>query len=90
VPEQAPQVELSPKITLKSHFDIVRAVHITGNNNTLCSVSEDCMVKLWSLTDLQQKYIDSKGNVEPYLTLRGHTGPLMAATGRDDVLFTAG
>lgn len=33
---------------------------------------------------------ETKGNVEPYLTLRGHTGALFCATGRGDYLFTAG
>jgi len=28
--------------------------------------------------------------VEPYLTIRGHTGPLFAASGRGNILFTAG
>ena len=42
---------------------------------------------------------DTDGNPEPYLTLRGHTGPLLAIEGVNgeresnenaDILFTAG
>jgi hypothetical protein len=28
--------------------------------------------------------------MEPFLTLRGHTGPLLAACGHKDLLFTGG
>lgn len=65
----------------------------------LATVSEDCMVKLWSLDDIDSKYARSNGNMEPYLTLRGHTGPLLAVTGLSEdqktaknknLLFTAG
>ena len=56
----------------------------------LATVSEDCMIKLWSLPEMEQKWTDTKGNVEPYLTLRGHTGALFCATGGGEYLFTAG
>jgi WD40 repeat protein len=58
----------------------------------MASISEDCTVKLWSLKTVMQKYNDSKGNVEPYFTMRGHTGPLLAVTGSSttNTLFTAG
>ena len=36
------------------------------------------MVKLWNLTELERKYSEPESNPEPYLTLRGHTGPLLA------------
>lgn len=65
-------------------------MYITGDEKTLATVSEDCMIKLWNLQDFDQKYTELRGNVEPFLTLRGHTGPLLAASGRDDLLFTAG
>ncbi len=48
------------------------------------------MIKLWSLPDLEQKWTDNRGNLEPYITLRGHTGPLLCASGRGDLLFTGG
>ncbi len=36
------------KSTLRSHFDGVRDCFFT-KNNTLVTVSEDCMVKLWDV-----------------------------------------
>jgi len=69
---------------------MVRALHITTDERTLVTVSEDCMIKLWNLVDLDQKWQDLKGNVEPFLTIRGHTGPLLCASGRDDLMFTGG
>jgi striatin 1/3/4 len=80
-------------------MDSVRGSHFMPGCETLATVSEDCMVKLWSLEDLESAYSKSNGNVEPYLTLRGHTGPLLAVAGLSDerksaknqnLLFTAG
>ena len=52
--------------------------------DAMATISEDCMVKLWSLSDLDRKYQESStaenADMEPYLTLRGHTGPLLCAT----------
>ena len=69
----------------------------------MATISEDCMVKLWNLTDMDQKFAEASSNdtatMEPYLTLRGHTGPLLCATSITDasrdspnksLLFTAG
>jgi striatin 1/3/4 len=47
----------------------------------LVSISEDCTVKLWNVKNIEQRYQDAEGNLEPYITLRGHTGPLFAITG---------
>ena len=66
--------------------------------DTMASISEDCMVKLWNLNELEKKYVETDGNPEPYLTLRGHTGPLLAVTGlaenrkgadNENLIFTA-
>jgi striatin 1/3/4 len=88
---------MSEKYTLKSHMDSVRSAHFMPGGEVLATVSEDCMVKLWSLESIESKYTKSNGNVEPYLTLRGHTGPLLAVAGLNDaqrknanLLFTAG
>ena len=88
---------LIEKFTLKSHMDSVRGAHILPGD-TLATVSEDCMVKLWSLSNIESRYTKSNGNFEPYMTLRGHTGPLLSVTGLSDdrksnnrnLLFTAG
>lgn len=82
---------MEPKMSLRSHFDMVRGLYVTPSpDRIVASISEDCMIKLWSLPDLHQKYEDKKGNVEPYVTLRGHTGPLLSITGRNETIFTAG
>jgi striatin 1/3/4 len=63
----------------------------------MASVSEDCTVKLWSLKGIDHLYGESDGNLEPYITLRGHTGPLFAVANSGSnnpklkrVLFTGG
>lgn len=90
---------LNEKFTLKSHMDSVRNAHILPGSDVLATVSEDCMVKLWSLEGIESRYTKSNGNVEPFLTLRGHTGPLLAVAGlveerksakNKNLLFTAG
>ena len=92
--------EVTEKYTLRSHMDIVRGVKFMPSSlDTMATISEDCMVKLWNLNELEKKYADTDGNPEPYLTLRGHTGPLLTVTGLDEnrkgaanenLLFTAG
>jgi len=66
--------------------------------DTMASISEDCKVKLWSMKNLAEEHKSSGGNVEPYLTLRGHTAPLLSITGPNQtsnpaynrLIFTAG
>jgi len=62
-------------------MDGVRGLHFVPGIETMASISEDCMVKLWNLVDLESKYTESEGNIEPYMTLRGHTGPLLSVAG---------
>ena len=80
-------------------MDSVRGAHFVPGNNCLATISEDCMVKLWALEDIDQRYLKTDGNIEPYLTLRGHTGPLLSVAGlgearkssqNSNFLFTAG
>ena len=79
------RTKLTEKYTLRSHMDIVRGVKFLPNSiETMASISEDCMVKLWSLNEMEKKYSETDGNPEPYLTLRGHTGPLLTITGLED------
>ena len=86
--------EISSKFQLKSHLDSVRGLLFVQNIDTMVSISEDCTVKLWSLKGLEQQYEETEGNPEPYITIRGHTGPLFSITGpnnsHDKVIFTAG
>ena len=69
-------------------MDVVRGVHFLPE--TLASISEDCTVKLWSLRGIEHQFEDTEGNIEPFITLRGHTGPLFAVTGSNRLLYTAG
>ena len=102
VDEQSPsqRTEISEKYALRSHMDIVRGVQFLPSSlDTMASISEDCMVKLWNLAEMEKLYSYTDGNPEPFLTLRGHTGPLLAVTGltenrkgsqNENLLFTAG
>ena len=84
-------------------MDIVRGVKFIPSIDVMATISEDCMVKVWNLSDLDRQYAESSSTettqMEPYLTLRGHTGPLLCATSITDasrnspnknLLFTAG
>jgi len=53
VADSRQSLALSDKFTLRSHFDMVRALHITADEKVLATVSEDCMIKLWSLPELE-------------------------------------
>ena len=64
----------------------------------MASASDDCQVKLWNIKTIQKDYETSNGFLEQFMTLRGHTGPLMSITGPkqssdskvEKLLFTAG
>lgn len=75
-------------------MDNVRGLLFVPEIDSLASISEDCTVKLWSVKHLDQTYQETEGNPEPYITLRGHTGPLFSITGpmnnNGKVVFTAG
>ena len=84
-------------------MDIVRGVQFVPSVDAMATISEDCMVKLWSLPELDRKLMEASSpeaaTLEPYLTLRGHTGPLLCAASISDaqkqsananLLFTAG
>ena len=65
---------LNKCIELKSHFDEVRKLCYINELNSLISVSEDCLIKVWSLNNIFS--LSQNEDIEPYLTLRGHTGTL--------------
>jgi striatin 1/3/4 len=74
---------------LKSHFDVVRKLVYLENINSLISVSEDCLIKVWSFDNMMYNYQNE--NISPYLNLRGHTGPLFCvAHGKDNLIYTGG
>mmetsp|Transcript_37153 Transcript_37153/g.48860 ORF Transcript_37153/g.48860 Transcript_37153/m.48860 type:complete len:268 (-) Transcript_37153:948-1751(-) len=95
--------QLTKKYDLKSHMDIVRGIQFVPAMDAMATISEDCMVKLWNLSDMDRKYSEASTaenlRMEPYLTLRGHTGPLLCSasvtdstrdTPNKNLLFTAG
>lgn len=84
------------KCSLKSHMDSVRALYLSPSGTLLASASEDCSVKLWDISGVVRG-----GEIEdadPYVTLRGHRGPLFSMTGAKketqkpfrEMLYTAG
>lgn len=78
-------------IELRSHFDEVRKLCYLPEMNSLISVSEDCLIKVWALKNIF--YNTQSSDIEPYLTLRGHTGPLYCTEkGRSgsNLIFTGG
>ena len=81
-------------IELHSHFDEVRKLTYIQNLNSLVSVSEDCLIKIWSLNNLKFPFNNNNYNEEeilPYLTLRGHTGPLYCTEhGKNNLIYTGG
>ena len=76
-------------VELRYHFDEVRKLSYIENINSLVSVSEDCLIYVWSLDNIS--FNPSSENVEPYLHLRGHTGPLFCVEhGKDNLIYTGG
>jgi len=63
-----------PKCVIKSNLDCCRDLIFTTDENYLASVSEDCLLKIWKVMDLQS--LQSSENLQPYFTFRGHTGAL--------------
>ena len=89
VPNENNNFKFTKLIELKSHFDEVRKLVYLENINSLVSVSEDCLIKVWSLDNLMYNYQNE--DISPYLNLRGHTGPLFCATqGKDNLIYTGG
>lgn len=79
---------------MRSHFDIVRGVKFIPEIDVMASVSEDCTLKLWSLKNFENQMAEQEGNITPYITIRGHTGPLFSIAGPHNsvakTIFTAG
>ena len=55
-------------VELKSHFDVVRKLVYLEDINSLISVSEDCLIKVWSFDNMMYNYQNE--NISPYLNLR--------------------
>ena len=79
-------------------MDGVRGVFFSAKDPVLATVSEDSMIKLW---DTKQVFSATRGtHIDPYYTIRAHSGPLLTVTGNQingetsnlqtNLLFTAG
>lgn len=62
-------------------MDSVRGLTFIQATDSLASISEDCTVKLWSIRGMVESKNDKDALLEPYITLRGHTGPLFCVEG---------
>jgi len=77
--------------TFQSHLDGARCVCCDERSGLLISCGEDALVKGWDLTPLWRG-APHPAELEPYVTLRGHTAPVLALAYRpqDHALFSAG
>ena len=72
-------LQFKPVCSLKSHMDVVRCLQFMPDSSTLVSASEDCTIKVWNLNQLAElPQAQQVSDMEPYLTLRGHTGPVLS------------
>lgn len=80
------------KTTLKSHMDGVRSVFFSSKNNILATSSEDCLIKLWDISN--HETLNESSFFEPYFTLRGHKHAIFCSAGNtvgnEQLLYTAG
>ena len=80
------------KIALKSHMDVVRSVHFDQKEGILATASEDCLIKLWDIS--QYESFNENTQVEPYYSLRGHKKAIFTMTGNivgeEQLLYSAG
>ncbi|XP_066426235.1 striatin-4-like, partial [Molothrus aeneus] len=78
VPALSPRRSWSPRLTLRSHYDAVRALAFVPCHPALVTASEDATLKLWNL---QKPLVPKKSaalDVEPVYAFRGHRGPVLA------------
>ncbi|XP_029900687.1 E3 ubiquitin-protein ligase HECTD1 [Myripristis murdjan] len=82
----------SPKYTLRSHFDGVRALAFHPVEPCLLTVSEDHTLKLWNLTKTVPAKKSASFDVEPIYTFRAHVGPVLslAMTSSGEQCFSGG
>lgn len=63
-------------------MDVVRCLQFMPESGTLVSASEDCTIKLWDLegqlAPTENQAPSAINDMEPYMTLRGHTGPILS------------
>ena len=86
------KLKLEKRVSLLSHMDAIRSLTYIDKEKVLVSASEDCLVKLWNMSDILKKKCD---DMEPYYTLRGHAAPIFSIcqsnnSSKRSLLYTAG
>ena len=80
------------KTALKSHMDAVRSLHFSQKEGILATASEDCLVKLWDIS--QYESFNDNFQCEAYYSLRGHKKAILTMTGNvvgeEQLIYTAG
>ena len=64
------------KYDIRAHFDVVTDIQFIDSTQMIVSTSEDCLVKLWNIKNIQKEWETSKGFIEPYFSFRGPRGPI--------------
>uniref|UniRef100_A0A8C3QN36 Striatin 4 n=1 Tax=Cyanoderma ruficeps TaxID=181631 RepID=A0A8C3QN36_9PASS len=74
----SPKRSWSPRVTLRGHFDAVRALAFVPCHPALVTASEDATLKLWNLHKALGPKKSAALDVEPVYAFRGHRGPVLA------------
>ncbi|XP_032939774.1 striatin-4-like [Catharus ustulatus] len=74
----SPKRSWSPRLTLRSHYDAVRALAFVPCHPALVTASEDATLKLWNLHKPLVPKKSAALDVEPVYAFRGHRGPVLA------------
>ncbi|XP_065511241.1 striatin-4 [Caloenas nicobarica] len=77
-PGAPPKKTWSPKFTLRSHYDAVRALAFVPNAAALVTASEDATIKLWNLHKPLVPKKSAALDLEPVYAFRGHRGAVLA------------
>ena len=79
--DKTKEARITPRYNIRAHFDSVRDMHFVSSHQIIASVSEDCQVKLWNISNIHKLLEDTGSSLQPYFTLRGHCGPIFSITG---------
>lgn len=77
----------SPRFTLRSHFDAIRALSFHPSQPVLLTASEDGTLKLWNLNKTMHSKKGGPPDVEPIYTFRGHSGAVLSLAMEDKGMF---